>query len=103
LGIAIFEMSENSTAQTSGVEIVFDPSGAARVMQITPNEAEQRSLFWMNEANPTFLVAEPPGLRGEPRFDVEFGIDSNKRLVLTARDIKNGQLLLSGCPVVKLT
>ena len=103
LGITIFEMSETRATQSSGVEIVFDPSGAARVMQITPHEAEQRSLFWMNESNPTFLVADPPGMRGEPRFEVEFCIDSNKRLTLTARDLKNDQLVLKDRPVVKLT
>ena len=103
LGIAIFEMAETQTPQSSGVEIVFDLSGAARVMQITPNEVEQRSLFWMNEATPTFLVADPPGDRGDPRFEVEFWIDSNKRLTLTARDLKNDRLVLKNCPVVKLT
>ncbi len=72
-------------------------------MQITPNEAEQRSLFWMNESNPTFLVADPPGVRGEPRFEVEFCVDSNKRLTLTARDLKSDQLVLKDRPVVKLT
>jgi molecular chaperone DnaK len=104
LGIAIFEMAESSPTQNdAGVEIVFDPTGAARVMQITPNEVEQRSLFWMNETNPTFLTAAPPAERGEPRFEVEFNVDANKRLTITSRDIKNGELTHKDYPVVKLT
>jgi len=103
LGIAIFEIAEAHTAAENGVEIVFDPSGAARVMQITPNEAEQRSLFWMNEASPTFLAVDPPAQRGEARFEVEFCIDANKRLTLTARDLISGQLTHKDYPVVKLT
>ena len=72
-------------------------------MQITPNEVEQRSLFWMNETNPTFLTAAPPAERGEPRFEVEFNVDANKRLTITSRDMKNGELTHKDYPVVKLT
>lgn len=102
LGIAIFEMSEPHPTAESGMELVFDPGGAARIMQITPQEQEDRRLFWMNEQHPTFLNAEPPGLQGEPRFAIEFGIDSNKRLTLTARDLKSGALTHLNVPVVKL-
>ena len=84
------------------MELVFDPGGAARIMQVTPQEQEDRRLFWMNEQHPTFLTAEPPGLQGEPRFAIEFGIDSNKRLTLTARDLTSGALTHQNVPVVKL-
>ena len=103
LGLAIFEIAEASSISSNGVEIVFDPTGVARVMQITPNDVEQRSLFWMNEAQPTFLPANPPAARGEPRFEVEFCVDANKRLTMTSRDIKTGDLTHKDYPVVKLT
>jgi molecular chaperone DnaK len=104
LGLAIFEMAESSTVKNeAGVEIVFDPNGAARVMQVTPQDIEQRSLFWMNETSPTFLTANPPAERGEPRFEVEFNVDANKRLTITSRDIKSGELTHKDYPVVKLT
>ncbi len=102
LGIAIFEMAEQRPNSSPGTEIVFDPSGAARMMQVTPQEQEDRRLFWMNEDHPTFLTADPPGKQGEPRFAVEFGVDPNKRLVLTARDLNNNQLTHLNVPVVKL-
>jgi len=103
LGVAIFEMGEQRAAPQNTLELIFDPTGAARITQISPREQEQRSLFWMNEHNPTFLVASPPAVQGEPRFDLEFNVDSNKRLTLNARDRLTGQLSLKDFPVVKLT
>ena len=82
---------------------VFDPAGAVRVVQVDPDEADRRTLFWMNEGQPTFLVADPPAQPGEARFEVEFSVDGNKRLLITARDLKTGQLTHQNYPVVKLT
>jgi molecular chaperone DnaK len=103
LGIGIFEIGSQASRTPGALEIVFDPGGAARIMPITPREEEQRSVFWMNEHNPTFLIAEPPAKQGEARFEVEFNIDSNKRLTLTARELSTGSLALKNYPVVKLT
>jgi molecular chaperone DnaK len=103
LGVAIFEVAASQGTKNTVIELVFDPSGAARITQITPHELEQRRLFWMNEHNPTFLVASPPARQGEARFEVEFSVDFNKRLTLTARDLLNGELTLKDYPVVKLT
>ncbi len=103
LGLAIFEMGQNKPHSSENVELVFDPTGAARIIQVTPQEAEDRSLFWMNEHNPTFLIADPPAAQGEPRFEIEFYIDSNKRLTINARDILTGKLIFDHAPVVKLT
>ena len=82
---------------------MFDPSGAARVVQVTPDEEERRTHFWVNEHSPTFLAADPPARSGAPRFEVEFGIDANKRLLITARDLQTGRLTHREYPVVKLT
>jgi len=104
LGIAIFEIGERR--QRSGgqpIELVFDPSGAARVLPVTPEEEDRRTYFWMNEHNPTFLTADPPAKQGEARFRVEFNIDGNKRLLITARDLKTGRVVYRDYPVVKLT
>ncbi|NLG99014.1 MAG: Hsp70 family protein [Chloroflexi bacterium] len=104
LGIAIYELSEQrQRASTQPVELVFDPSGAARITRLTPDDQEKRAMFWMNENNQTFLTADPPARRGEARFEVEFSIDENKRLTITARDIKTGRLTHKDYPVVKLT
>ncbi len=104
LGITIFEIGDHHPQPPqSTVELVFDPGGAARVIELTPHEEQQRTFFWMNENSPTFLHAEPPGKKGEPRFDVEFKIDANKRLTLTARDRVTGILTYQDYPVVKLS
>lgn len=104
LGIAIYEIGERRQRNSGqSVELVFDPSGAARVMHVVPDEEDRRTCFWMNEGNLTFLMAEPPIRRGEPRFEVEFSIDGNKRLLITARDLKTGRVTHRGYPVVKLT
>lgn len=104
LGIAVYEMgAKRRSMHQPQVEIVFDPSGAARVMPVAPDEEERRASFWMNETNPTFLAADPPAHRGEARFEVEFKVDENKRLTLTARDIQSNRLVYQDFPVVKLT
>ncbi len=103
LGLAIFELGERQEKPAGQrMELVFDPSGAARLHSLTPEEEQQRSLFWMNENSQTFLQADPPAARGEPRFEVAFAIDENKRLTVTARDLIRNELVLREYPVVKL-
>lgn len=104
LGIAVFEMGErHRRGDNQPFELVFDPSGAARLTSLTADERERRTFFWMNEGQPTFLVADPPARQGEPRFEVAFSIDGNKRLLITAHDLQTGRMTHQDYPVVKLT
>jgi molecular chaperone DnaK (HSP70) len=104
LGIAIFELGQRQErGDQQPMELVFDPSGAARVTLVTPEDEDRRYYFWVNEQSPTFLSADPPARQGEPRFEVEFGIDGNKRLLITARDLKTKRITHREHPVVKLT
>ncbi len=104
LGIAIFEIGEQHKKQHGGgMELVFDPAGAARMTPVTPDAEDRRTYFWMNEQNPTFLQASPPAEQGEARFEVEFNIDGNKRLLITAHDVLAARTVLRDYPVVKLT
>ncbi|HEV3444540.1 MAG TPA: Hsp70 family protein [Gemmataceae bacterium] len=104
LGLAVFELGERRHgAAAPAMELVFDPAGAARITRVSPEEEERRYYFWVNEQSPTFLHADPPAQAAEPRFDVEFGIDDNKRLLITVRDLKTQQVTLRDYPVVKLT
>lgn len=103
LGIAIFEISEQWLKKTEGIiELIFDSSGAARLIPLTPDEEEERIFFWVNEHNPTFLFADPPASQNEQRFHIEFSLDANKRLLITARDLKTHKTLYRDYPVVKL-
>jgi molecular chaperone DnaK (HSP70) len=104
LGLALFELGEpRPRGAAQPVELVFDPSGAARIMQVTPEEEDRRVCFWLNENSPTFLRADPPALKGERRFEVLFAIDGNKRLLITARDLKTDRVTHRDFPVVKLS
>jgi molecular chaperone DnaK (HSP70) len=107
LGLAIYEIGHGRAAGGGGadgpLELVFDPSGAARLSTVTPDDADRRRYFWMNEGHPTFLEADPPAQQGQPRFEIEFNIDGNKRLLVTARDIQTGRTIYRDYPVVKLT
>ena len=105
LGLAIAEMGEQrGRGSDRRLELVFDPSGAASVVTVSPDEEESRSVFWMNEESPTFLRADPPALRGgEERFRVDFAVDGNKRLLITVRDAVTGKMTHRDYPVVKLT
>jgi molecular chaperone DnaK (HSP70) len=104
LGIAIFELGQKQEiGDKQPMELVFDPSGAARVTYVTADEEDRRYYFWVNEQSPTFLNANPPARHGEARFEVEFGIDGNKRLLITARDLKTKKVTHREHPVVKLT
>lgn len=71
-------------------------------MPVSEAQHHERMMFWMNEHAPTFLHADPPAQRGEPCFEVMFGIDSNKRLLITVRDLRTMRLVLQDHPVVKL-
>jgi molecular chaperone DnaK len=102
LGLAIFELGERRGGGAP-LELVFDPAGAARLRQVSAEEQQRRTHFWMNEHTPTFLPADPPGRRGEARFRVEFSVDGNKRLLLTARDLTTGRITHQDYPVVKLS
>jgi molecular chaperone DnaK (HSP70) len=102
MGIAIYEIGDRRRGG-GATELVADPSGAWRVREVTAADGDARSRFWINEQTPTFLLAEPPAAAGQPRFRVEFGIDGNKRLLLTAYDLTTGRVTHRDYPVVKLT
>ncbi|MCT0198266.1 Hsp70 family protein [Synechococcus sp. CS-1325] len=105
LGLAIFELGEQtrSGAIAAPTELVFDPAGGARILAVQVAEQERRNSFWMNVNSPTFLTSSQPLQAGDPCFRISFGIDGNKRLLLTAREISTGRLLYSDYPVIQLS
>jgi len=104
LGLDIYEVSRNecfACGDGPQLDLVFDPSGAARFQQ--RQEPDVRSRFWVNEKCPTFIQARPRAKRGDKRFVVQFSIDGNKRLCVTVRDTLAGKVLLEHHPLIKLT
>ena len=105
LGLLIYEMGANGAASKKsqvGMEIFFDETGNARLTTVSEQEHESRSLFCINEKNPTFLDADPPAFKGESRFEVTFSIDANRRLLITTRDLKEDKIVHQNYPLIKL-
>ncbi len=103
LGIALFELGVCGNEELIGqMELVFDPSGAARILQAPQEEIQRRSHFWINENAPAFLTADPPARKGEPRFELIFSLDCNKRLLMSGKDLRTGRRVWVGKAVVQL-
>jgi molecular chaperone DnaK (HSP70) len=100
-GIDIFEIAEKAGVTACVGEIVYDLNGCA-VFDNNHNGSGESTEFWMNENNPTFIEASPPGEKGIKRFSVSFRVGPNKALRVTVRDILTQKLLYEDYPVVKL-
>ena len=103
-GLDIFEIARGRR-ESGGqpLELVFDAQGAVRLTQVAGREAEARTRFWINEQSPTFLQRSEGAALGEACFEVAFEIDANKRLIITVKDLKTGEMPVRRSPVVRLT
>lgn len=102
LGLAIYEMAHATTRDDPDVEIMYDASGGARAVPVDPQQRQERSVRWLNEDSPTFLYADPPASAGADRFRLDFRIDAQKRLTVSAFDIERRIWVLDRQPVVQL-
>ena len=101
LGMEIFEVAHRESLATGGggFDLVFDASGAARYSQREDvDDATHRSM-----GSATFVHADPPAKKGDPRFLATFAIDAQKRLCVTVKDSLAGKTLMRDFPMVKLT
>ena len=97
----ICELSRSEAICAGDIEICFDELGNARLNSISPEERENRRIFWLNEAKPTFIRVETPVAKGDECFDLRFSIDANRHLLLSTQDLKSGRLLQENYPVIK--
>lgn len=81
---------------------MFDAQGGARAVTVTPQSKQEKSRLWLNEDSPTFLEANPPGRVNADRFRLEFRIDAQKRLTVSAFDLERRDWVLQQLPVVRL-
>jgi molecular chaperone DnaK (HSP70) len=102
MGIAIYELTHATGGTGTDLEIVFDARGGARTVTVTPQQRQERTTLWLNEDSPTFLEAKPPAEAGEDRFRLDFRIDAQKRLTVSAFDIERRTWVLTAHPVVQL-
>ncbi|QKG21656.1 Hsp70 family protein [Actinomadura verrucosospora] len=104
LGIAVYELAHASQREGGAdLEIVFDADGGARTSAVTAQRLQERSRLWLNEDSPTFLEADPPAEAGAPRFRLDFRVDAQKRLTVSAFDLHRNTLVLDRQPVVRLS
>lgn len=105
LGLAVYEKAHATTTGSAAErEVVFDQVGGARTVEVTPQRRQEASMVWLNEDDPTFLEAwDPPCRAGQDRFRLEFRIDSQKRLTVSAYDLVRHVWVLDRQPVVRLT
>jgi molecular chaperone DnaK len=102
LGINIFEINrKHINNDNAPLDLVFDPNGGARFKP--KQDAKILSSFWMNENSQTFIKAEPPAKKDEPRFPTRFSIDGNKRLCVTVFDNLTRKPLMIDHPIIRLT
>lgn len=103
LGINVYERAHDTYRDDSAdLEIIYDAGGGARTVPVTPQQRQERARRWLNEDSPTFLEADPPAAAGADRFRLEFRIDGQKRLTVSAFDIVRRIWVLDRRPVVRL-
>ena len=104
MGIPIYEISDGSgDADQCTIELISDSGGGMRIAGPAPDAETGRKPVWVNEHTPTVLVASPPALKGEPRFELTFTIDMRRNLCVTARDIITGMLVKNGEPLLRMS
>lgn len=101
-GFFICEINGEDMSPRPIMEILFTESGNARLVKLNQHEQEGRSIFCLNEKQPFFLEADAPAYKGEACFEVIFGLDSNRRLLISTKDLKSGKNLHKDFPLVKL-
>lgn len=103
LGLSLYEIGGNSSGTAPSLELVQDHAGGVRLAAPEKDADEKSRPRLVNGMIPTLLNADPPGVKGEPRFELIFIIDRERQLCLTARDLITGKLVMRDTPVYRLT
>jgi actin-like ATPase involved in cell morphogenesis len=103
LGLSLYEIGGDGGGTAPSLELVQDHAGGVRLAAPEKDADEGSRPRLVNGTMPTLLSADPPGVKGEPRFELIFIIDRERRLCLTARDLVTGKLVKRDAPVYRLT
>ncbi len=81
-------------------EVAWDADGQAHLLR----HSDDRIVVALNEENPTLGDLNPPHWPSDknPRLEIQFGIDEERWLIATVRDLRNKNLLLDRHPVLQL-
>ncbi|HSH70617.1 MAG TPA: Hsp70 family protein [Deferrisomatales bacterium] len=80
-----------------GREILFGDDGKISFVGAGAGDAHEPAM-----ASPLVIPVNPPGRLGERRFLLEFKVDSQKRLLLTVKDLREEKLLWEDKPIIDL-
>ena len=99
--LAIFERSRSGD---SAVELLIDEQGGLLFLSSDANHGADGAgkAVFLNPRGAEFIEASPPAEKGETRFSVEFRIDENRFLTVSAVDLRDGRVVLENMAVVKL-
>ncbi len=103
LGIPVYEIRSSPDAHALSLELVSDTAGGVRLVGPQGDSGIGSRPILVNTQAPTLLIADPPAMRGEPRFELTFTLDRERKLRVTARDLVTGTLMRKDAPVHQLT
>ncbi len=103
MGVSVFEVAKPGSRRGQSLrELISEPGGGVRLLDLPGDECDRKSRSWINENAPFFIPANPPALRDESRFEISFSLNGNKVLLVTARDTRTGKIVMKDQPVVRL-
>lgn len=96
--LVIYEIGRNGE---DGVRFGWDASGTLQPMT---KDATASVIVPLNEGNPALGTLDPPHPPTDkrPRLDVSFGVDANRWLVATVRDLNTKKVLLASHAVARV-
>lgn len=97
LGVPLYEIPSPGTGAGGDVrkrELRFESSGMIHMEDDASPSGKEGGQRWMNEGEIPLIPADPPAMRGEPRFELCFSVNGSRELLVSARDLRTGRQVL---------
>lgn len=90
--------------QDHGAERTFAWDAQGGLHKVGGGSNGPRIVVPLNESSPTLGRLDPPHSPSDKaaRLELAFGVDAERWLIATVRDLKSGKVILNGTPVVRL-
>lgn len=97
LGVPLYQMASPGSGQ--GVimqkrELRFESTGTIRMDDNACSSGKDTGQIWMNEGDIPLIPADPPAMKGEPRFELCFSVNANRELLVSACDLRTGRQVM---------